>query len=90
MTRIIYRKHPEREIYFTKQYPAGNKILHATIINKVNEETDRYQVIINDMNQGVLLYEQLCASFESAKRVVKNQFILQGVDIKSEIRKKIE
>lgn len=88
MTRIKYRKHHEKNIYFTKQYMAGTKIVHATIINREND--NRYQVIVNDINEGVLLYEQLCASFESAKRVVKNQFILHGVDIKAEVRKKIE
>lgn len=86
MTRIKYQKHHDRNIYFTKQYLAGNKILHATIINK----DDKYQVIVNDMNAGVMLYEQLCASFNSAKRVVKNQFKIHGLDIASEVRKKIE
>ena len=88
MTRIKYTKHSDRNIYFSKQYLAGNKILHATIINK--EGDTRYQVIVNDMNEGVLLYEQLCASFNSAKRVVKNQFKLHGLNIADEIRKKIE
>jgi len=86
MTRIKYRKHPDRDIYFTKQYLTGNKLVHGTIISR----DDRYQVIINDLNEGVLLYEQLCASFNSAKKVVKNKFKSLGVDIADEVRKKID
>lgn len=88
MTRISYRKHPERNIYFTKHFPAGTKVLHATIINREND--DRFQVIINDINAGVLVYEQLCSSFVSAKRIVKNMFKTLGVDLKDEVRKKLD
>lgn len=88
MTRITYRKHADRDIYYSKTYMAGKMLLHATIIHK--EDTHKFQVIINDLVDGVLVYEQLCTDYAMAKRVVKNKFKQLGVKLEDEIRKKVE
>lgn len=91
MKRIRYRKHEDRPIYFSNQYLAGTKLLSATIINRSDQDVSSgYQVIINDLNKGELVYEQLCISFLSAKKVVKNKFIQLGVKVEDEVRKKID
>lgn len=87
MTRIKYKKHPDRNIYFTKQFLAGKKLVNATIINR--DTDNRFQVIVHDLNDGIIIYEQLCVSFASAKRVVKNKFKEVGVEIADEVRKKL-
>ena len=88
MTRITYKKHPERDIYFSKQFHAGKMLLHATIIHK--EDTHKFQVIINDLADGIMVYEQLCQDYNMAKRVVKNKFKFLGVKFDDEVKKKID
>lgn len=88
-TRITYKRHPERNIWFSKQFQAGNKIVNATIINR--EGDGNFQVIIHDLNAGIILYEQLTQTMTAAKRVVKNKFKEVGVTLLDEIRgKKVE
>ncbi len=88
MIRINYKKHKDRDIWFTKNYLTGKKIVQGTIIHR--DKDHKFQVIINDLNVGELLYEQLCEDFAHAKRIVKNMFKLYGVGIDDEVRKKLD
>lgn len=90
MKRIRYKRNIDRPIYYSGQYLAGKKILHATIIHREDGDNPGYQVIINDLDQGILLYDELCKSYEKAKKVVKEKFKEYGLKIDDEVRKKVE
>lgn len=90
MKRIKYRKHRDRDIYFTKQLVAGAKAINATIINRSQQvDNSGFQIIIHDLTDGVILYEELCKSFDKAKKVIKSKFKELGVKIDDEVRKKV-
>ena len=87
MIRITYKKHPRKNIYFTKNMIAGNKAVYGTIINR--DSDGKFQCIVTDLSEGNVIYNQLCETFASSKRVIKNKFKELGVVIYDEVRKKI-
>lgn len=89
MKRVTYKKHPTKDnLYFTKQFVTDTaKLINGTIIKRENLE---FQVIIHELNEGIVLYDEVCKSFNAAKHCVKKKFIEFGVKIDAELRKKIK
>lgn len=86
MTRLIFTKNKEGNVYTTHEVLAREKVINGHVIVK----DDGCHYLITDLGSGKLLAQGVERTVTMAKKVIKAKFKELGVVMHDEVRKKVE